>query len=82
MAKATECKTMRETPAMRRFVMGNEYKGKILDIRNRIAADIREFTVRNVPTIILLACSIFVFLLVPWQYFYRKIGHRLGVERY
>jgi hypothetical protein len=49
MAKATECKSMRETPAMRRFVMGNEYKGKILDIQNRIAADIREFTVRNVP---------------------------------
>ncbi|KAJ7726681.1 WD40-repeat-containing domain protein [Mycena maculata] len=44
MAKATECRSLREKSAMRRLVMGNDYKGKISDIRNRITADIREFT--------------------------------------
>lgn len=33
---------------MSRFIRSEAYKGKLLEIRDGIAADIREFTVRNI----------------------------------
>ncbi|KAJ6582880.1 hypothetical protein DFH09DRAFT_1076056 [Mycena vulgaris] len=43
-AAAVECKSLGEKSRMDRFFRSQEYKAKILDIRNTVAADIREFT--------------------------------------
>ncbi|KAJ7464900.1 hypothetical protein B0H11DRAFT_2197875 [Mycena galericulata] len=42
--RVSECKALGSKSRMDRFLRGDEYKGKILDIRDRVADDIRKFT--------------------------------------
>ncbi|KAJ7501873.1 hypothetical protein B0H11DRAFT_2188722, partial [Mycena galericulata] len=44
-AKVTECKALGVKSRMDRFLRGDEYKGKILDIRDGVTDDIRKFTI-------------------------------------
>ncbi|KAJ7501871.1 hypothetical protein B0H11DRAFT_1907787 [Mycena galericulata] len=43
-ARVSECKALASRSRMDRFLRGDEYKGKILDIRDGAADDIRKFT--------------------------------------
>ncbi|KAJ7511336.1 hypothetical protein B0H11DRAFT_2387070 [Mycena galericulata] len=50
-AKVTECKALASKSRMDHFLRGDEYKGKIMNIRNGVANDIRKFTFQGTISI-------------------------------
>ncbi|KAJ7473669.1 hypothetical protein B0H11DRAFT_1918823 [Mycena galericulata] len=57
-SRATECKALGAKSRMDRFLRGDEYKGKILDIRDGVADDIRKFTLHGTISIEILVKDI------------------------